>query len=61
MNWYLETELCHSTAKWDVLKEGFLFTFSFEYGFASINEVLQEIKVVIFRTPKEPLEWTQPD
>lgn len=54
-------ELRHGTAEWDLLKEGFLLTFSFEYDFASIDEALQEIKAVIFRTPKEPMEWTQPD
>lgn len=58
MNWYLETELRHGTAKWDFLKEGFLLTFSFEDGFVSIDEVLQEIKALIIRTLKEPMEWT---
>jgi len=56
MNWYIESKLRHGTTKWDVLKEGFLLGFSFEDGFPSIDEVLQEIKVVIFRTPKEPME-----
>lgn len=40
MNWYLEIELCHDTAKWDILREGFLLTFSFEDGFTSIDEAL---------------------
>jgi len=61
MNWNLERKLHHGTAEWDVLKEGLLLTFIFEDEFASIDEALQEIKVVIFRTPKEPMEWTQPD
>jgi len=61
MNWYLEMELCHGTKGWDVLKEGYLLTFSFEDSFASIDEALQEIKAVIFKTPKEPMEWIQPD
>ncbi len=61
MNWYLETKLHHSTTEWDVLKEGFLLTFSFEYDFASIDEALQEVKVVIFGMSIEPMEWTQPD
>ena len=61
MNWYLETELRHGTAEWDILREGFLLTFSFEHGFASIDEALQEIKAVIFITSQEPMEWTQPD
>jgi len=61
MYWYLEMELCHGNTEWDVLKEGFLLTFSFEDGFTSIDEALQEIKVVIFRMPTEPWEWTQLD
>ena len=61
MNWYLETDPCHGTAKWDILMEGFLLTFNFEDGFASIDEALQEIKVVIFRMPQEPMEWVQPN
>lgn len=58
MNWYLKVELRHDTAEWDVLKEGFILTFSFEDGFASIDEALQEIKAVNLRTPKEPMEGT---
>jgi len=30
MNWYVEIELCHGTGEWDILREGFLMTFSFE-------------------------------
>ena len=40
MNWYLETELRHDTAEWDILREGFLMTFSFENGFERIDEAL---------------------
>jgi len=40
MNWYLETVLHHGTAEWDILREGFLMTFSFEDGFGSIDEAL---------------------
>lgn len=54
INWYLEIELCHGTTKWHVLRESFLLTLSFEDEFDSIDEALQEIKVSIFRTPKEP-------
>lgn len=61
MNWYLETELCHGTTKWDILRNFFLLTFSFEDGFECIDEVLQEIKVAIFRRQEEPVEWVQPD
>ena len=56
MNWYLKTELRHGTTEWDVLKEGFLLTFSFEDGFGRFDEALKEIKAVIFKTPKEPME-----
>ena len=49
------------TMEWVVLKDGFLLTFRFEDGFVSINEALQEIKEVIFKTPMEFMEWTQPD
>jgi len=61
MNWYMETELRHGIEEWDILREGFLLTFSFEDDFASIDEALQEIKGVIFRMPQEPLEWVQPN
>ena len=61
MNWYLETELHYGTTKWDILMEGFLLTFYFEDEFVSIDESLQEIKVVIFIMPQEPMEWIQPD
>lgn len=47
-------------AKWDVLWQSFLLTFSFNDGFERINEALQEIKETISRTPKELVEWTQP-
>ena len=30
MNWYLETKLYHGTNRWDILRQGFLMTFSFE-------------------------------
>jgi len=61
MNLYLETELCHGTTEWDILREHFLLTFSFEDGFACINEVVKEIKVAIFKTPEKPIEWVQLD
>lgn len=68
MTLYLEMELCHGTTEWDNLRERFLLTFSFDDGFErfddgfeSFDEVLQEIKVAIFITPKEPVERTQPD
>lgn len=59
-NWYLETELRHRNVEWDVLKESFLLTFSFEDGFECIYEVLQEIKATIFIIPKEPVARVQP-
>lgn len=56
MNWYIEIELCHGTSEWDILREGFMMTFSFEDGFDSIDEALQEVKETIFRIPQDPLE-----
>jgi len=55
----LEKELCHGTAEWDILRESFLLTFSFEDGFECIYEVIQEIKAAIFWMPKESVEWVQ--
>ena len=43
MNWYMETELRHGTTEWDILRESFPLTLSFEDGFDSIDEVLQEM------------------
>lgn len=61
MNWYLEMDLHHGTSEWDILRESFLLTFSFEDGFECIDEALQEIKDTIFRTPEESVEWVHPD
>lgn len=61
MKWYLEIKLCHDTAEWDILREGFVMTFSFEDGFERINEVLQEVKVEIFIILQDPLELIQID
>lgn len=33
MNWYLETKLHHGTTEWDILRNIFLLTFSFEEEF----------------------------
>ncbi len=51
MHWYVETELHHGTGEWNILREGFIMTFSFEDGFDCIDEALQEVKVTIFRIP----------
>jgi len=61
MNWYLETKLCHGIDEWDILRKGFIMTFSFEDGFDCIDEALQEVKAVIFRIPQDPLNLIQPD
>jgi len=61
MNWYLEMELHHGTTEWDILRERFLLTFSFEDGFECIDEVPQGIKDAIFRTLEESVEWVQLD
>jgi len=61
MNWYLETKLHYGTEEWDVLREEFLMMFSFEDGFESIDEALQEVKTTIFRIPQDPLDLVQVD
>lgn len=63
MNWYTETELCHGTGEWDVLREGFLLTFTFEDHWSNtVDNALQAVKATIFKIPQEPmgvlqLEW----
>lgn len=44
-------ELRHGTIEWDILRESFLLAFSFEDGFESIDEALQEKKEAKSRTP----------
>ena len=61
MNWYIEIELCHGTGEWDILRKGFMMKLIFEDGFDSIDEVLQEVKVAIFRIPQDPLELIKPE
>jgi len=61
MNWYLETKLRHGTEEWDILRQGFFMTFSFEDESKSINEMLQEAKTTIFRIPQDPLDLIKPD
>jgi len=61
MNWSPEIELCHDTAEWDILREGFFMTFSFEDGFKSIDKVLQEFRAATFRIPQDPLDFIHPD
>jgi len=56
MNWYVETKLHHGTGESDILCEGFTMTFSFEDGFDSIDEVLQEVKATIIRISQDPLD-----
>jgi len=60
MNWYLEMELRHGTEEWEVLKQGFLMTFTFVDGFECIDEALQEVKASIFIIPQDPLDLIQP-
>ena len=61
MNWYIETELLHGTGEWDILREGFMMTFSFQEEFDSIDEVLQEVKAAIFRIPQDPFDLIHPE
>lgn len=61
MNWSLEIEIFHDTAEWNILREGFLMTFSFKGRFKSIDEALQEVKAVILRITQDPLELVKLD
>ena len=61
MNWYLEIELRRGTGEWDILRKGFIMTFSFEDGFDYVDEALQEVKATIFRIPQDPLDLIQLD
>jgi len=38
-----------------------MMIFSFEDGFDSIDEALQEVKATIFRIPQDPLDLMQPE
>lgn len=40
MNWYLEIELHHGMEKWDILRQGFFMTFTFEDEFEYTGEAL---------------------
>ena len=53
--------LYYRTGKWDILHKGFMMTFSFEDGFDSIDEALQEVKATIFSIPQDPLDLIQPE
>jgi len=48
MNWYVEIELHHGIGEWNILREGFMMTYS-------IDEALQEVKATIFRILQDPL------
>ena len=62
LNWYTETELRHGTNEWDILREGFLLTFTFEDRWGdTIDDVLQAAKEAIFKIPQEPMEVLQPE
>ena len=57
MNWYVETKLRHGTGEWDILREGFLLTFTFEDRWWDIvDDALQAVKATIFKIPQEPIE-----
>ena len=47
-------------SEWDVLRKGFLLTFTFEDRWSdTIDDVLQAVKAAIFKIPQEPLEMLQ--
>ena len=60
MNWYTKKELYHGTSEWDILHEGFPLTFIFEDHWWDIfDDVLQAVKVAIFKVPYEIMEVLQ--
>jgi len=62
MNWYIETELCHGTSELDVLRKGFILTFTFEdHWWDTIDDALQAMKAAIFKITQEPMEELQPE
>jgi len=61
MNWHLEMELHHGKVEWDILREGFLMTFSFEGRFDNIDEVPLEVKAMILQILQDPSELVQLD
>lgn len=62
MNWYTGMEIHHGMSKWDILRKGFLLTFTFEdHWWDVVDDVLQVVKVVIFKIPQEPMEVLQPE
>ena len=57
MNWYTETELRHGMSEWDIFREGFLLTFTFEdRWWDTVDNALQVVKAAIFKIPQEPME-----
>ena len=51
-NWYTKIELRHGTSEWDILREGFLLTFTFEdLWWDTVDDVLQAVKTTIFKIP----------
>lgn len=57
MIWYTETELHHGMSEWDILRDGFLLTFTFEdCWWDTIDNVLQAVKAAIFKISQDPME-----
>ena len=54
MNWYTEMELHHGASEWDILREGFLLTFTFEdHLWDTTDDALQALKASIFKIPHQ--------
>jgi hypothetical protein len=47
-NGYVDHELCRGTAKWTILQQNFIVTFSFENENPNIDSTLKHIRGVIF-------------
>lgn len=55
-------DLRRGTSECNILHEGFLLTFTFEdRWWDTVDDALQEVKIVIFKIPQEPIELIQPE
>jgi hypothetical protein len=66
INWYLQEELCLTTAYWYGMNQNFVDTFIFEIHYPIVDQSLQFVRQKVFEeAPNLPLEqeedeWTAP-
>jgi hypothetical protein len=66
INWYLEAELCLTTADWQGMTQNFVATFLFESQYPMVDQALQVVRQKVFEeapslpVEKEEDEWTAP-